>query len=88
MDRFDTDRSTITYVPVTGEKFLHGLITPIDPKNIFFMLQTGYSADFIIGLTVESLNGVRNRSVMAGTVWEADAGFVKGSTAGPRLRHV
>ncbi|MEI7901717.1 MAG: hypothetical protein WCK89_15800, partial [bacterium] len=36
-----TDRPTITYVPMTGEKFLRGLITPIDPKNIFFMLQAG-----------------------------------------------
>ena len=25
------------------------------------MVQTGYAADFILGLTVESLNGVRNR---------------------------
>jgi hypothetical protein len=70
-----TDRPTITYVPMTGEKFLHGLITPIDPKNIFFMLQTGYAADFILALTVESLNGVRNRSVTAGVVREADPEF-------------
>ena len=61
-----TDRPTITYVPLTGEKFLRGLITPIDPKNIFFMLQSGYAADFILGLTVESLNGVRNRSATGG----------------------
>ena len=39
-----TDRPTITYVPLTGEKFLRGLITPIDPKNIFFMVQAGYPA--------------------------------------------
>ena len=51
---------------MTGEKFLRGLITPIDPKNIFFMLQSGYAADFILGLTVESLNGVRNRSTAGG----------------------
>lgn len=71
-----TDRPTITYVPLTGEKFLRGLITPIDPKNIFFMLQTGYPADFILGLTVEGLNGVRNRSVSAGALREADPEFV------------
>src|SRR6266404_5901610 len=63
-----TDRPTVTYVPLTGEKFLRGLITPIDPKNIFFMLQTGYAADFILGLTVEALNGVRNRSVAVGAM--------------------
>jgi hypothetical protein len=72
-----TDRPTITYVPMTGEKFLRGLITPIDPKNIFFMLQSGYAADFILGLTVESLNGVRNRSTFGGVVREADPEFVQ-----------
>src|SRR5512146_472286 len=44
-----TDRPTITYVPLTGEKFLRGLITPIDPRHIFFMLQAGYAADFVLG---------------------------------------
>jgi hypothetical protein len=72
-----TDRPTITYVPMTGEKFMRGLITPIDPKHIFFMLQAGYSADFLLGLTVESLNGVRNRSATAGSVREADPEFVR-----------
>jgi len=72
-----TDRPTITYVPMTGEKFLRGLITPIDPKNIFFMLQAGYAADFILGLTVESLNGVRNRSTAGGAVREADPEFFR-----------
>ncbi len=41
-----TDRPTITYVPMTGDKFLHGLVTPIDPRNIFFMLQAGYRGGF------------------------------------------
>jgi hypothetical protein len=72
-----TDRPTVTYVPMTGEKFLRGLITPIDPKHIFFMLQSGYAADFILGLTVEGLNGVRNRSVAAGAMREADPEFIR-----------
>jgi hypothetical protein len=72
-----TDRPTITYTPLTGEKFLKGLLAPIDPKNIFFLLQSGYPADFILALTVESLNGVRNRSVGGGRMREADPDFVR-----------
>lgn len=72
-----TDRPTITYVPLTGEKFMRGLITPIDPKHIFFMLQAGYAADFILALTVESINGVRNRSAVAGSMREADPEFIR-----------
>jgi hypothetical protein len=72
-----TDRPTITYVPLTGEKFLHGLMAPIDPKNIFFMLQSGYAADFVLGLTVEGLNGLGNRSIAGGVVREAEADFLR-----------
>jgi hypothetical protein len=72
-----TDRPTITYTPLTGERFLKSLLAPIDPKNIFFLLQSGYAADFILALTVESLNGVRNRSVGGGVMREADPDFVR-----------
>jgi hypothetical protein len=72
-----TDRPTITYTPMMGDKFLRGLITPIDPKSIFSMIQSGYAADFILGLTVESLNGLRNRSATGGRVREADPEFTR-----------
>ena len=71
------DRPTITYVPMTGDKFMRSLITPIDPKNIFFLLQSGYAADFILSMTVESLNSVRNRSTAGGAVREADPAFMR-----------
>jgi hypothetical protein len=63
--------------PMTGQAFLRGLMTPIEPKNIFFMLQSGYAADFILGMTVESLNGLHNRSATAGAVRDADPEFVR-----------
>jgi hypothetical protein len=72
-----TDRPTITYVPTTGDKFVRGLITPIDPKNVFYLLQSGYAADFVLRMAVESLNGVRNRSTIGGTVREADPEFIR-----------
>jgi hypothetical protein len=72
-----TDRPTITYAPMTGEKFLRGLVTPIDPKSIFSLIQSGYAADFILALTVDSLNGVRNRAATVGSVREADPEFIR-----------
>lgn len=70
-----TDRPTVTYTPLTGDKFLRGVLRPIDPKNIFFLLQSGYAADFVLGLTVESLNGLHNRSDAGGVVREAEPEF-------------
>jgi hypothetical protein len=72
-----TDRPTITYTPLTGQKFLRAMMTPIEPKNIFFMLQSGYAADFVLALTVESLNGVHNRPSVAGAQREAEPDFVR-----------
>ena len=68
---------TITYTPMTGEKFLQGLITPIDPTRIFYLIQAGYPADFILGLAVRSINGVHNRSTLGGTVRPADPEFLR-----------
>jgi hypothetical protein len=70
-----TDRPTITYTPLTGDKFLRGMVTPLAPKTIFFMIQSGYPADFILNLTVESLNGLRNRSANPGDSQQADPDF-------------
>jgi hypothetical protein len=41
------------------------------------MLQSGYAADFILGLTVESINGVRNRSMAGGAARDADPEFIR-----------
>jgi hypothetical protein len=72
-----TDRPTITYTPMTGQKFLHNLITPIDPKSIFFMLRSGYAADYFLALTLESLNGLHNRSTVASFSRKADPAFIQ-----------
>jgi hypothetical protein len=72
-----TDRPTITYSPMTGEKFLQSFLTPIQPARVFSLVQSGYAADFILELSLESLNGLRNRPISIGSRQKADPEFFR-----------
>ena len=56
-----TDRPTITYAPITGAKFNESFMTPIPPKAVLFLLQTGWPVDMIFPIVVDSINGLRSR---------------------------
>lgn len=56
-----TDRPTITYAPITGQKFNQNFMTPIPPRAILFLMQSGWPVDLILPLTVEAINGRRSR---------------------------
>lgn len=70
-----TDRPTITYVPQTGQQYLRGLLTPITPASVLFLIQSGYAADFVLLMTVESINGLNNRSAAPTRANTGDAQF-------------
>jgi hypothetical protein len=57
-----TDRPTVVYQPLTGVDFLKRLMTPIPPSSVLFMLQSGYAADRIMPIMLDSINGVNNES--------------------------
>jgi hypothetical protein len=56
-----TDRPTITYSPLTGEKFTTMLMSPIEPTNIFSFIQAGYPSDLVLRICVQSINGIHNK---------------------------
>ena len=56
-----TDRPTITYAPITGAKFNENFMTPITPDAVLFLMQSGWPADIIFPIVVESINGLRSR---------------------------
>ncbi len=68
------DRPTITYAPQTGSEFTRNLTTPIPPVVILNLIESGYAADVILELTVESINGIRNRG-FTGNPQPADPEF-------------
>ena len=68
------DRPTVMYAPLMGVDFLKKLMTPIPPSAVFFLLQSGDSAELVLPLAVESINGLSNES-KRGTWRSADPRF-------------
>ncbi len=54
------DRPTITYNPLTGEKFARNLMTPIAPATIMSLVEGGYPIDLVFRIMVHSVNGIQN----------------------------
>ena len=55
------ERPTVTYLPMSGEKFARSLMTPIPPGAILNFLQAGYPVDLVLRLTVHTINGIHSR---------------------------
>jgi hypothetical protein len=53
---------TVTYQPLSGDRFMKSLLRPIPPTAVFQMLQTGWSADMLLRISVRTINGLRNAS--------------------------
>jgi hypothetical protein len=56
-----TDRPTITYTPLMGEKFTENLMTPLPVTGVLSLLQGGYPVDFVFRISVHAINGIENR---------------------------
>jgi len=69
------DRPTISYTPLSGDKFTKSLLRPISPSGIFEMIQAGYPADFVLLVAARSLNGVKNQDLSAGAIEPPDPEF-------------
>ena len=57
-----SDRPTITYTPQDGSAYIRRLARPLPPNLVLFLVETGYPVNYIFELTVDSINGVKNRS--------------------------
>jgi len=56
-----TDRPTISYAPLSSDKFAKALMSPFPVSGIVLLLQSGYPADAVLRICTNSINGLGNR---------------------------
>jgi hypothetical protein len=54
------DRPTISYQPLSGDKFAKSLMAPLPVTGVLLLLQGGYPADFVMRICVNAINGLEN----------------------------
>ena len=69
------DRPTITYTPMTGEKFARNLMTPIAPATVMSLVEGGYPIDLVFRILVHSVNGIQNQFGGSARARRADPEF-------------
>jgi len=72
-----TDRPTITYTPLTGNKFVKALMTPLSPESVFFTIQSGWPADGVLMAAAASVNGLKNQESSIAGVTPPDPDFLR-----------
>jgi hypothetical protein len=56
---------TITFNPMTGEKFIKSLMQPVSPVSLLSLVEAGWPIDNVFAFGVRSLNGLRAASRVA-----------------------
>lgn len=70
-----TEKPTVTYAPLNGEGFARTLVGPIPPHLVLLLLQSGWSAESVLNMSVSSINGYRNTMPRMGMSIPADPEF-------------
>jgi hypothetical protein len=70
-----SDKPTITYAPLTGERFARSIMKPIPPPAVLSLIQAGYPVDVVLRVCTNSVNGVRNRYGGSARARPADPDF-------------
>ena len=56
------EKPTITYAPLSGEKFTKSLLTPISPPSLLYLIQAGWPVRLLFSLCVKSFNDMDNQT--------------------------
>ena len=71
------ERPTVLYKPLSGPKFVKSILSPPSPAALFALIQTGWPAEMILQMTVQSVNGHRNAYAEHGTGYRTEIEFAR-----------
>lgn len=54
---------TVTYTPLTGDRFARSLLTPIPPAALLGMIESGWSPEILFRVAARSINDIDNGSL-------------------------
>ncbi len=60
------EQPTITYAPLHGNDFVQRLLIPVSLDTIFLLVNSGWSLERVLRLTVEKINGIYNGPTASG----------------------
>ena len=72
-----TERPTITYNPLVGERFNKSMMTPVPPEELLALIQAGWSAELLLRSCVHSINGLHNHDQAVHSHREPDPRFTR-----------
>ncbi|MCG3149098.1 MAG: hypothetical protein PCFJNLEI_02557 [Verrucomicrobiae bacterium] len=72
-----TDRPTVTYSPLTGNRFIRSLMTPLSIEAVFSTIQAGWPVDNVLFSALSSINGLKNHDATIAGIASPDPGFLR-----------
>jgi hypothetical protein len=61
-----SDKPTIFYVPLDGEKFVRQMMTPMHPDVLMLLIRSGWPIDLVFAVAVAEMNDLQNAPTAAG----------------------
>lgn len=71
------DKPTITYAPLTGDKFARNMMAPLPLSALLFVVQAGYPVSAVFRSSIVSINGLENAFGGRGAPNDGDEPFAE-----------
>lgn len=72
-----SERPTVLYRPLSGKKFVTALLTPAQPASLLALIASGWPADHLSRIAMQSVNDFDNARAEIGFEHRTDVGFAQ-----------